>query len=145
MLALKAEDLLRSKTGYEVVQKPIDPPFMYYNNTVDLLCRIVIKQKLNNLDEEDLEERITVDKDRGTVMDGRSSVMAECPGSEDKCREGILEAYEALKKLTKEVESVMGKYQGIEQPMMKAKRIAEEISLLGLIPSKCRVCERLGI
>ena len=154
MLALKAEDLLQRKTGYRVVQRPIGPPFLYYNNTSDLICQIVIKQevvkqkaikqKLNNQDEEDLEERITVDKNRGTVMCGVGSIMAECPGSEDKCRDNILEAFKALRKLN-DIENVIKKYQGIEQPMMKAKQIAEEISLLGLIPGKCRVCERFGI
>jgi hypothetical protein len=70
--------------------------------------------------------------------------MAECPGSEEECRVGIIEAFTKLQKdnAVSEVTKLRTK---LRESMDKARRPVKEITLLGLVPGRCRVCKRLGL
>ena len=143
-LAIKAEMLLEIETHYKVVREPTTPPFLDYNHTVGLLCQRVLNEKLDKEDEIDIERSITIDTSRGAVMYGVGNIMAECPEAEEDAKVNIIKAYKKLQG-SREVKQVIETYQDVGESIKKVKQIAEEISLVGLIPGKCRVCKRLGI
>jgi len=62
----------------------------------------------------------------------------------EKCRANILDAFESLQ-IVSEIKKLQETYENLKASTYKARRATEEISLLRLVPGRCRVCRRLGI
>lgn len=143
-LKLKVEQLLKSITGYKLVDTPTTPPFLYSNYTVNLLYRTVINRALQAVDDVNLEEDITADTSTGEVRYRNSLTLAKAPGEEEHCRKNIISTFIKVQKSGK-IDKVANTYNSLNEATVKARRAVEEISLLGFVPGYCRVCRRLGI
>lgn len=143
-LEAKCADLLREKTGYKLVEQPVEPPFLYSYTTLDLIHQAVLNRALGVEQKTRFEDMIVVDKERGEVKHGIGTTLAEAPGEEERCKANILAALKELFE-SKEAAKVKQTYKELEEATIKASRAVEEILLLELVPGECRVCRRLGI
>jgi len=139
----KLANLLQEKTEYQLVDLPISGSFLY-SSSVDFLFQQMTQRLLQLADTSDLNNNIIADTEKGDVRYGASTILAHAPGKERECRQHILEAFDELLS-SNEAESVINTYLVAEDLTIKARRIVEEISLLGLVPGRCRVCRRLGM
>ena len=143
-LRSETESLLKSKTGYRLVEEATAPPFLYSDTVVPLLYREALNIAFETASETSLEKRIKVDKGSGEVRYDAGTILAKAPGAEEKCESNIVAAFGELTEsagLKRTVES----YHEIEKPMAALKRAAEEIDLMGIVPGRCRICRRIGI
>ncbi len=136
--------ILEITTGYRLVEKHVDPPFLYEDSAVNLLYETALKRAMGVQDDVNLEEDIIVDTNGGQVRYHIGLILAEAPGEEEQCKTNILNAYAKIQKAG-EMNKVTNTYKDLFEPTAKARRVVEEISLLGLVPGYCRVCRRLGI
>jgi hypothetical protein len=143
-LKLKVENVVRSKTGYELVDNPNSPPFIYSYTTIPLLYNTVINIALGTPSRTELEELIKIHTDAGEVRYGPGTILAKAPGEEEQTSMNILAAFDELKK-SAESKRITQTYKEVEENIPKLKRAAQEIVMLGVIPGRCRVCRRLGI
>lgn len=142
-LKSNTEAILEAKTGCKLVNKPVTPPFLYSYTVAPLLYQETLHRALLTQSPE-LGDRILVDTERGEVKYGGATTLAKAPGTEEECRANILDAFEELQK-SKALKAAVETYGQLQDAIAKAKRLAEDISLLGLIPGQCRVCRRLGV
>ena len=135
--------LLEKKTGYELVDRSVTPPFVYRNNAARLLYETALHRVIEIPDDTNLEGRIVADTVTGEVTYG-GAILAKAPGNEEQCKKNILHAFHELE-ASSEAIRVAQTYRAVEELTTKAKRAVEEISLLKLVPGRCRVCRRLGL
>jgi hypothetical protein len=139
----KLANLLQEKTEYQLVDLPISGSFLY-SSSVDFLFQQMTQRLLQLADTGDLNSNIIADIEKGDVRYGAGTILAHAPGKEKECRQHILVALDELLS-SNEAKSVISTYLAAEDLTTKARRIVEEISLLGLVPGQCRVCRRLGV
>lgn len=147
-LEAKSAHLLMGKTGYKLVEVSVDrpdvPPFLNSYPTLDLIYQVVLNRVLGIEQKTKFEDMVVVDIERGAVKCGPGTVLAEAPGREEECRANILAALEEL--LGSEEATKIGQtHKELEEATIKARRAADEILLLEMVPGDCRVCRRLGI
>lgn len=143
-LEAKCAGLLMGKTGYRLVDRSDEPPFLYSYTTLDLTYQAVLNRALGGEQVTRFEDRIVVDKEGGEVKYGSGTILAEAPGEEERCKANILAALKEALEST-EAARVGQTYKELEEATMKARRTVEEILLLELVPGDCRVCRRLGL
>jgi len=143
-LKLKVEMLLEIKTGCQLVSEPIDSPFMYSYTAVDIIYQATGRSALGFPSGINLEERLVADPDSQEVRYGPGTIFAENVNDAEKCRANILDAFESLQ-IVSEIKKLQETYENLKASTYKARRATEEISLLRLVPGRCRVCRRLGI
>lgn len=143
-LNLKTSLLIKQETGYDYEDKSISPPRLYSYNTVNLLYQAAVDGCLGITGGEKLENMIIADTETGRVRKGVGTTLAEAPGAEVQCRANIIQAFEKLLS-SAEISQVSKTYEELEVATSKARRLVEEMSLLGMVPGQCRVCRRLGI
>jgi len=142
-LETKCANLLMEKTGYKLVERSNEPPFLYSYASLDLTYKAALDRALGVEQAKNLEERIECHTDSG-ILWYVGNKIAEAPGEEEQCKANIIAAItEALE--SAEVVKVQQTYQGLEEATVKARRAVEEILLLELVPGDCRVCRHLGI
>jgi hypothetical protein len=143
-LQKKVISMLEQKTGYEVFDRPPEPPPYLFSYTAgSILYQDIIDLALGLHTKSDLEKDIVADTHDGTVK-YHFSILANAPGDERSCRDHILEAYRELIK-SEEYRLVVNSYRELERLAVKARQAVEDIVLLGYIPGQCRVCRRLGM
>jgi len=138
----KLVNLLQKKTGYQIADKPTDGHFLY-SDSVDFLFQEEIKQLLEPASASNLMENIVAAPDTGRVTYASLS-LGRAPGSEEECRRHILDMLDELRVST-EARSVINTYKVAKDLTAKARRAAEEILMLRLVPGHCRICRRLGM
>jgi len=84
------------------------------------------------------------DPDRQEVRYGPGTIFAENVNDAEECRANILDAFESLKTV-QETKRFQETCENLKASTYKARSPVEEISLLRLVPGRCRVCRRLGI
>ena len=141
----KTVALLEEKTGYKVVDAgdASSPPFIYIYTAAPLLFEVAIRRVIGMSERTDPLDRIAADPANGEVRYG-GSVLANVPGKEEECKRNLLAALRELQKSSEAVR-VASTYKAAYEQMMKTRKAAEEISLLGLVPGQCRICRRLGL
>jgi len=143
-LEAKCANLLMEKTGYKLVDRSDEPPFLYSYGTLDLIYQSVLDRALGVEQATKLEDTIVVDTESGVVWWYSNKKLAEAPGEEGRCKANILAAIkEALE--SREAAKVEQSYKELVEATTKTRRVVEEILLLELVPGECRVCRRLGI
>lgn len=143
-LQRKIVALLQKKTGYKLVDRAdISPPFLYSHTAGDLLFRAILGRALGTVKIANVEAEIRADTASGAVK-YRSSILAETPGNEEKCRKNILAAFKKLA-VSPEVSQVVTSYRSLKEASAKVRKTIEETLLLGIIPGQCSVCRRLGV
>ena len=141
----KTVALLEEKTGYKVVDDrgAVDPPFVDIHTAAHLFFEVAIRRVLGMPERTDPEGRIVADTTTGEVKHG-GSVLAEAPGKEEECKINLLAASRELQGSSEAVR-VANTYKAVYEHTMKTRKGVEEISLMGLVPGKCRICRRLGM
>lgn len=144
-LQRKVIAILENRTGYGVVdaREQATPPCLYahvagywfYKSALDL----ILSPGHSYLNEDD----IVADTQRGTVT-YRNSILAEAPGNEEQTRQNILAAYHDIR-TSEELSNVVNSTRNLKKAEEKVKLIIESILLLGFIPGRCVVCQRLGL
>ena len=138
----ECSNLLREKTGYELVDQPGSPPFLYYRGNLGLIIELVLNNSLGVDRKTRLEEVIKTDTKTGTVLNSNTK-LAEAPGKEESCKANIIGAIETALD-TNEAAQVVQTYKELAAAVKKAKQAIEEIILMELVPGECRVCRRFG-
>lgn len=141
----KTVALLEGKTGYKVVDDrgTVDPPFVDIHTAAHLFFEVAIRRVLGMPERTDPEGRIVADTTTGEVIHG-GSVLARVPGKEEECKINLLAALRELQESSEAVR-VANTYKVVYEHTMKTRKAVEEISLLGLVPGRCRICRRLGV
>ena len=73
-----------------------------------------------------------------------NSILAEAPGAEEQTKQNILAAYRDILK-SEELKDVVNSTRNLKKAEEKVKPIIESVLLLGFIPGRCSVCQRLGL
>ena len=142
VIKLKLVNLLQEKSGYQIADKSTDSHFLY-SASVDFLFQEEINQLLKPASARNLMENIVAVPDTGRVEHAGLS-LARAPGSEEECRQHMLDTLDELRVFA-EATSVINTYKVIKDLTARARRAAEEILMLGLVPGHCRICRRLGM
>ncbi len=140
----KVGTLIRSRTGYELVDGPTNPPFIYSLTAIPLLYTEVINLALRITLRTSLEKHISVDTESGEVRYGQDHILAKAPGKEEQCMQNILSAFTDLNE-SNEINRVIQTYIKVKDALIKVRKATEEIVMMGIIPGRCRVCKRLGM
>jgi hypothetical protein len=83
--------------------------------------------------------------DDGYVRNGEGgSELAYCPGKQHECREALIRAFNKIPDL-QETKKVIVTHSELKNVSNKLKRMLEDISLMGLIPGRCRICSRISL
>jgi hypothetical protein len=91
-----------------------------------------------------METAISVNTSNGDVSFENHSILAVAPGSEERIKENLLDAFRILAD-SSEVKAVVETCQVLEQITPKTRQVVEGIRLLGLVPGQCEICRRLGM
>ena len=144
-MALRREigAILEENTGLKLLEKPTEPSFVYYDNTLGLLYGEALYQRPGVRGRTEWESRLVADIATGTVRYG-GAILAEASGREEETRKNILNAFRQVQRSAKTTR-VQETLREAEGSAAKARRAVEEISLLGMVPGQCRVCRRLGL
>lgn len=139
-LKRKAAALLEAKTGLKV-----DPTQITYIESfvVELFYQVALDGALGIPDRTNLEKNIMA-LGAGEVRYLNSLLARTADGAEEACRKHMLEAFKELQ-ASPEATSVTATYMELHDSTDRARRVVEEISLLGLVTGQCRICRRLGI
>ena len=143
----KAAALLRNeKAGYRVVDsRDGPPPVIDFPTTVVLFIKATLRRAMGIRDITDFEEDIEIDSTNGFVTYGYGRLLlAEAPGVEKQCREHLLDVFCEMQALP-EAGRVASTYAALAEATARARQVAKEISLLGLVLGQCRICRRLGM
>ncbi|MDD5511189.1 MAG: hypothetical protein PHI12_10320 [Dehalococcoidales bacterium] len=145
-LKLHAETLLTANTGLRALDNIDNAPgddYLYYP-AVGLLYRIALDEAIQTPNREGFrEEMLVIEKPRIKYAKG-DMPLVHFSELKEGYRAGIIKAFEKIMSSAK-VGEVKSTYEILKEATDKARRIAEEINLLGLIPGQCRVCRRLGM
>jgi len=140
----KTAKLLEQKTGLKLVERaPGQGSYLDLHVAAPIIYGIIFRRALGIRGDIDPENDIVSDVKNGTVT-CRNARVAAAPGAEAECRQKILEAIEGLK-TSGEANRVAVSYRQMEVATVEARKVVEEINLMGLIPGQCSVCKRMGI
>ena len=139
----KLAELLKEKTGYRLAGRPVDTPCLYASS-VNVLMKPVIEWLLEPTFTRDPAGNIDVDPNSDEIRYNYGTAVAYAPGATQECKDNIISALNELKTST-EAKSVINTYSANDDSAKKARRSAEEIDMLGLVPGQCRICQRLGV
>ena len=138
----RCADLLIERTGYKLVERSDEPPFLCSFGALDLIYQSAFDRAMGIKQAAELEDTIVVDTKGGEVWYGNQK-LAEAPGDEERCKADILSAIkEALE--SREAANAGRTYRDLALATAKAGRAVGGILLLELVPGECRVCRRLG-
>ncbi len=139
-LKRKAATLLEEKTGLKV-----EPTQITYIESfaVELFYQVALNGALGIPDRTNLEKNIMA-LGAGEVRYLNSLLARTADGAEETCRKDMLEAFKELQ-ASPEATSAAATYTELDASTDRARRVVEEISLLGLVTGQCRICRRLGI
>lgn len=144
LLQRKAVAILENRTGYKVVdKKQITPPFLYSHAAGHCLYKLALDSTLSPRYSYFNEDDIVADTQRGVVM-YHNSILAEVPGNEEQTRQNMLAVYRDILK-SEELGNVLNSTRNLKKAEEKVNPIIESILLLGFIPGRCSVCQRLGL
>ncbi len=136
--------LLEQKTGYKLAGPGDVPPPVLYSYTVgNLVFSMVLRYAFGSDKTSELENEILAHPEGGDVT-YRDTILAKAPGNEEGTKQSILSTVRELE-ASPEARLVVSTYQTLNDMTARARRVVEEIKLLGLIFGQCEVCRRLGV
>ena len=135
-------DVLIEKCRCKIVNADTKPPFLF-SRAAELINAEVLARQTDGKPKTDIAASLKVDMKSGNVMSG-GTIMAVAPGREDDFAGYIREVLDKVND-SDETTRVYYKYRALKQANDKARRAAEEILLLGMVPGLCRICRKLGL
>lgn len=144
-LQRKAVTILGIRTSYKVIdsKEQATPPFLYAHVAGHWLYKSALDHTLSLGHSYLNEDDIVADTQRGVVT-YRHSILAEALGNEEQTRQNILTAYDDIR-TSEELRNVFNSTRSLRKAEEKVKPVIESILLLGFIPGRCVVCQRLGL
>jgi len=143
--------VLEEKTSYKLVDDDGAPPFLCSYTTGALFYKTAIdvafaapKASAQQDAVRNMKAAISVNTENGHVTFENRLTLAVAPGSERRTEQHLLDALKDLAK-SHEAKSVVETYRALERITAKSKQVLEYVRLLGLIPSQCEICGRLGM
>ena len=145
-LRLKAEVLLRENTGLGVIDTIDNAPNedYLYPAAVNLFYQIATKKALKSPNKESFREALVVLSEAYIKYAQGNIPLVHCSKNHADYRIKIIDAFKKLNNAS-ESSKINETYEALSEATDKARKMAEEITLLGLIPGQCRVCRRLGM
>ena len=143
--------LLQEKTSYKLIDGDGTPPFvcsytagpLFYSAAIDMAFATP-EERAQESAIKNMETAISVNTDNGDVSFENRLILAVAPGSEERTKQDLIDAFRILTE-SHEVKSVVESYRVLEQITTKTKQVVEYIRLLGLVPGQCEICRRLGM
>jgi len=135
--------LLREHTGYQLSHSPADSPCLY-TSVLDILLPPIIEWLLVLKDARSPLKNIDINPGNDEIRYNFGTAIAYAPGDTQRCKDNIINALNELK-TSSEAVNVVTTYKQNADWATKAKHAAEEIDMMGLVPGRCRICQRLGI
>ena len=144
-LQRKAVAILENKTGYKMLDNSdvAVPPFLFSYTAGHLLYKSALDSAFGTLRNDNMEDDMIADTQRGTVT-YHNSILAEAPDHEEVTRSNILAAYRELLS-SYELMNVINTFGILKESVTRVRQAMEEILLLGFIPGQCNICKRLGL
>jgi len=138
--------LVQSETNLTITQvstTDIRKNFLY-PSVMALFYQVSIRRAVGILDGTNPEIRI-VASDDGYVRHGQGGTeLAHCPGKQDKCKEGLLRALKKIPNLP-ETAKIQDSTAELKKVSGSLKEAIEDIQLMGMIPGRCRICNRISL
>ena len=140
----KVVDLLETNTGYEMLFKP--------ESNTTFLCSYIagpavyescLRVALEGQKKEEFINELVCDTQSGGIK-YRHNTLIEDRGNEEKCLQGILDAYNELLE-SPILDKIRKSREELSECCTKVKQAVEEIMLLGYIPGSCSSCQKLGM
>ena len=138
--------LLVEEIGAEVADiKPAKVDQEYINpSTVQLLYTIVMRRNFGMSYPTYTEERLVASSD-GYVRNGEGGTeLVFCPRRTDDCRNALIAVFNKLPG-TEEMKRVHATHLTLTNESNKLKQKLEDFQLMGLIPGRCRICNRMSL
>ena len=141
---LKISETMSTKTGLDVVketyEKPVKP--VLFQAVKDTLFPIFVNRAMNIPDGTDPEHNLKIDQAGYVSILGTGTHFGWLSQEGGKFLDKMLEALNELGQ-SNEFRQLKSSYHGVQQITRKFRDEFEEISMLGYIAGRCRVCERL--
>lgn len=141
-LKVKLSKLLMKNTDYEYADNPVERNFLY-SAAVDLLFQQLTSRLLDSPGLESFEEKIWIDDKSGEIKYAGSTILAYARGEEKRCKAKIVAALDQLTR-TSQARILKDTNQKTKKMTEMMKKEAEELVMAGMLPGKCRVCNRIG-
>jgi len=140
---LKQETGLRmlEKSSVQLADKGSEAPFID-PYAVDVLAQMLLNHLIHSRDMAAIADSITVTNDTEVRYDN-GSLLAYTPDTATECKTNIVHVM-SLPDISQD-EDLADTYRTMEEAADRAKRAAQELLLLGLVPGRCRICRRLGM
>lgn len=145
----KLAALLKQETGLRILEKSSvqladvgsEAPFIA-PYAVDVLAQVLLDHIIYSRDMASLADNITVTNDAEVRYDN-GPLLAYTPDTAVECKTNIVHVM-SLPDISYD-EDLADTYRTLEEAASRAKRAAQELLLLGLVPGRCRICRRLGM
>jgi hypothetical protein len=145
----KLASLLKQETGLRMLEKssvqlanigseaPFIDPY-----AVDVLAQMLLDHIIHSRDMAALADNITVTNDTEVRYDN-APLLAYASDAGAECKTNIIRVIR-LPEISQD-KDLADTYRIMEEAASRAKRAAQELLLLGLVPGRCRICRRLGM
>ncbi len=141
---LSIAETMRTKTGLDMIkethEKPVKPAL--FQAVKDTLFPIFVNRAMNVPDGTDPEHNLKIDQAGYVSIKGWGTHLGWLSKEGNPLVDKMLEALNELGQ-SQEFRQLKSSYHGIQQITRKFRDEFEEISLVGYIAGRCRVCERL--
>jgi len=138
--------LLAERCRCEIVNTNINshtkPPYLF-STAPDLIYSEAMAKGMDGKSRTDIMASLKVDRKSGQIVSG-GTIMSIAPGQEEEFAGYIREVLGKVND-SNETISVGYKYEALKLASDKARRAAEDIVLLGMVPGLCRICRKLGL
>jgi len=140
-LNLQIVDLLKEKTGLDIIKytyekKPSIP--ILFQQIVDNLFPVFVNRATGILDRTDPEHNLKINGDG--YLNGQLGWLSQDGAL---ILDNIVQAISDIQQ-SREFQQIKSSYPHVQQITRKFRDEFEELSLLGFIAGRCRVCEKLG-
>jgi len=141
-------ELLETKVGFPLVEDPVKGPEsgFIWPGADRLFYESVLKYAMMIQDRIDAPSSINLVPSQSHVkleLAGRYSLAKVPAGMQEVCKEKLIQAYTELSK-SDAMSAIARTYKQLVPITEEAKTLVEEISLFGMLPGRCRVCQRMG-
>ncbi len=148
-LQRKTADLLEERTGYKLVGQfdhfDLSTTYLWSSSIASLFYDVTLKDAFGINKGMDIQGNIIAHISIG-AYDGELWHGAEplAKANQEKTRDNLATAFRELR-TTSEVAEVVSTYETLSAKTNSARRIVDQLKLLGIVPGQCEICRRLGM
>jgi hypothetical protein len=139
-------ELLSKECRCKIVDANTDadakPPFLF-SRAAELIYSEVLTRAIDGKPRTNITTSLKIDKKSGNITSG-GTIMAVAPGWEEQFA-GYIRKVLAKANDSVETTTAINKYDTLKKANEKARKAAQDIALLGMVPGLCRICRKLGL